>query len=390
MARAQRTAELLAAAGLVDLDIERERQKGLRNAASSQALASLLPSLIQTGAGIAGDVAAYDLKKQATEADREIGLADAKAKEADALDRIANRKAKSAADIAKAEAEKAKLAREATDKQRDASMGALRSAARAPGATTEMLIGRAMADEGLGELDDAGVAGILAEEQSKAAIDAKRAAPPAPKAGPSADALAEKAKRSRLLDLDIAARENELAGGPGSKRAIAAEKPKLTSGEATAAIELKGAQKLLDELGNLKKTGGKDGTPINTGPLEALVGFAAGKVGLQSPEWTKFKATAGTQLAEYIKSISGATVSEPERKELLNNVPTPSDDDEEFVAKLEAVKSILDTKLANMRAGYAATGRDTAIFDEAADDTDAAELSDEDLDAEIARLKGNR
>lgn len=273
MARAQRTAELLAAAGLVDLDIERERQKGLRSAASSQALASLLPSLIKTGAGIADDVAEYDLKKQAVGADREIGLADAKAKEADALDRIASRKAKSAADIAKAEAEKAKAQRETMDKQREASMSALRSAARAPGATTEMLIGRAMADEGLGELDDAGVAGILAEEQSKAKIEAKRAAAPAPKPGPSAEAI----ERQRLKDENLRLTNEALKRKPGEKAAddkakVEADNKKVADKKRQQVIEIESFARDIKRNIDLVKAGiDKTGTFELTGPEGAIM-----------------------------------------------------------------------------------------------------------------------
>ena len=147
----------------------------------------------------------------------------------------------------------------------------------------------------------------------------------------------------------------------------ARKESRLTSGEATAVIELKGAQKLLGDLSNLKKTGGKGGSEINTGPLENLIGWMAGKIGTQSPEWSKFKATAGSQLADYIKSISGGAVSETERASLLQNVPSADDDDEEFVAKLQAVNDILKTKLATMKAGYKAAGRDTAIFDDDAE-----------------------
>ena len=61
MSRASRTAEILAAAGLVPLQLEQERIRAGRDAARSTALASLLPALIQTGAGIAGATLALSL-----------------------------------------------------------------------------------------------------------------------------------------------------------------------------------------------------------------------------------------------------------------------------------------------------------------------------------------
>lgn len=56
MSRATRTAELLAAAGLVPLEIAREQEKTRRASATSQALASLVPALIQGGVDIYGAV----------------------------------------------------------------------------------------------------------------------------------------------------------------------------------------------------------------------------------------------------------------------------------------------------------------------------------------------
>jgi len=77
MARANRTAELLAAARLVDLELGREAEKTRRQSAQSQALASLIPELVQAGTSIAGKVNDYDLaqKKQAADIDYRASLA---------------------------------------------------------------------------------------------------------------------------------------------------------------------------------------------------------------------------------------------------------------------------------------------------------------------------
>ena len=193
----------------------------------------------------------------------------------------------------------------------------------------------------------------------------------------SPEEIARQANKDALVEEQL----KQLRGKPGN----------LTSGEVESVIELQGAQKLLDDLSNLKKTGGKGKSEINTGPIENIIGWAAGKIGLQSPEWTTFKATAGTQLAEYIKGISGATVSEPERVDLLENVPTPSDDDEEFVAKLKAVNDMLTTKLATKRKAYQATGKDTSIFGAgAAPAKPISEMTEEEIDVRIEALKGKR
>lgn len=102
MSRASRTAEILAAAGLVPMQLEQERIRAGRDAARSSALASLLPALIQTGAGIAGDVAQRDM------AERKFN-ADIDARKARDADIIKARNARTAADAAKAAAEMAKV-----------------------------------------------------------------------------------------------------------------------------------------------------------------------------------------------------------------------------------------------------------------------------------------
>lgn len=230
MARRNRTAEILAAANLVPLEIAREQEQTRRASATSQALASLVPALIQGGVDIYGGV---------TKAQREDALQTKKDERADkdALADIAAQKAttdaqKARADAmkARAEADKVKATTDAAEATRKAegelskttseqSMAALRAAAAAPGAKLETLIGRASVDPGLGNLDDTAVSGIFAEEQAKARregagaklAERKAAAPLGPKA-PSAD----QSLRSEKLKLEVEKLRNEQAGGPGS------------------------------------------------------------------------------------------------------------------------------------------------------------------------------
>lgn len=405
MSRASRTAEILAALQLAPMEVEREQARARQQNASARALASLVPALIEGGAGIAGDV----VKTQRVEARQ--AKADA-AKERDALARIADRKAitdaqKARADAAKAkaEADKAKATIDAAEAARKAegeaskttaeqSMAALRSAAGAPGASLETLIGRASVDPGLGNLDDTAVAGILAEEQAKTRkegagatlAERKAIAPLGPK--PKSP---EEIRRQEVKDKIAEATLKQLEGKP---EAAAAAAGKLTAGEAESIIELQTGQEILNNIEKLKKSGGAGGAPINTGPIEAVESWLRSKAGVESPEKAQFKAAAGAQLAEYIKSISGGAVSKEERASLLENVPTPADDDEEFIAKLEAVRNILTTKLETKRRAYQATGKDTSIFTApaapAAPSKPISEMTDEELAARRAQLKGTK
>jgi len=61
----------------------------------------------------------------------------------------------------------------------------------------------------------------------------------------------------------------------------------------------------------------------------------------------------GTNLADYIKDISGAAVSEQEAERLRKNLPTMNDDDKIFNRKMEEFQKILDktmkTRIVNMK-----------------------------------------
>lgn len=80
---------------------------------------------------------------------------------------------------------------------------------------------------------------------------------------------------------------------------------------------------------------------INTGPASAAQSWAAQLVGMDDSEKSAFKALVGDQLAQYIKSISGAAVSEQEAQRLLQNIPKISDQDETFTTKLAELEKTL-------------------------------------------------
>jgi hypothetical protein len=236
MSRASRTAEILAAAGLVPLQLEQERIRAGRDAARSTALASLLPALIDTGAGIAGRVAQADLAERKFNADvearkaRDAAVVESRnartaAEAAKAAAEMAKVKAKAEADRAKAalEAEAARPAREA--KGRENALAELRSGA--AGRSMESLIGTASMDERLGFLDDDAVRAIQAEEmrkakQGEAAAKLAERKAAAPLGGGARQPSPDAAMRSEKLRLEVARLRNEAVGGPGSSRDTAA------------------------------------------------------------------------------------------------------------------------------------------------------------------------
>lgn len=224
----------------------------------------------------------------------------------------------------------------------------------------KMMMDRALAsvaDEGPGSMTP-GTPVIDPLTQSK--IDANRALAElrdrtkrggaAPKTG---GALTDKQRRDKALADKAEMQANKLRNEAGSGGA----KPKVSEAEAVTELDV--------ALGEARRLASEKGA-IDTGPIANILNFAAQKTGLSDPMTTQFKATIGEQLAQYIKSISGATVAATERAALLENVPTFSDNDDEFVAKLGRVISMLDAKRqAQIRAqqiagkdvsGYAPTG----------------------------------
>lgn len=332
-------------------------------------------------------------------------------------DAILRKKTDDSARIAADEAKAAKLAREESVLRRKSSEDTLRARLEAgtPGATP------IIDDPALEELDDDAVRLIEAQTaakkeadtEKKRAADAKIAADKALADARTADAEKKRrgpaggGKGAKLVNPDAARKlkaEADKAEADAKKAARDAAldgkppKPMLTPAEVEGVVELQGGVDILNRLKDMKTKGGKGGAPINTGPLEALGSWFRSKTGVESPEKTAFKALAGENIASYIKSISGATVAVEERAELLKNVPSASDDDEEFMSKLKTVKDTLDAKLRLKEKAFAATGRDTSIFGASAVPSDpaaaAAALSDADLDARIAakaaELKGKK
>lgn len=360
MSRRLRTAEILAAAGLASSDLERERQQtereGMRQRGYLQALSALVPAgaqLASTLYGLEADKTAKAAKLADSAAATERQRTQDSLNEENIRSQMTSRTAadeRAIAAEARAAAESARKAEtEATaraSKAQEDAMGGLRLRA-ASGAPLEALIGAASADDRLGDLDDDAVRGIQAEETRKSAA----------------------AKAKEAADLALANERNKPrgGGGPSSKpepKEPKVIKPALTPAEVESVLELQGARDMLGRLEQMKLSGGKEGAEIDTGPFAALKSFFASKAGVADPRMVKFKALAGEQIASYIKSISGATVSESERRSLLENIPSAADDDEEFMGKLQSVKDTLDAKLRLKSKAYAATGRDTAIFGE--------------------------
>jgi hypothetical protein len=82
------------------------------------------------------------------------------------------------------------------------------------------------------------------------------------------------------------------------------------------------------------------------GPVEGRLKGLAADFGIATTAgFDEIKIRAGKQLASYMKSISGAAVSEKEAQRLAALLPNEKDDNELFVSKLQIFKDELNTKL---------------------------------------------
>jgi hypothetical protein len=112
------------------------------------------------------------------------------------------------------------------------------------------------------------------------------------------------------------------------------EKAKLSDKQT---LDIANLDQALDQMGIIEVEKGN----IDTGPVSSRRNAVAQFFGVDDSQVTSFRARVGSQLADYIKSISGAAVSDNERKFLLQNMPTLGDSDKSFIAKLNMVKDRL-------------------------------------------------
>lgn len=147
---------------------------------------------------------------------------------------------------------------------------------------------------------------------------------------------------------------------------------------AEAAAKTKGAPKPLeakqaddftaiDEALTQARQLAADKGEIDTGPIASARNFLAKKMGVDDPKVTEFKARTGDSLADYIRSISGGAVAKDERAALLDNVPTATDDDTAFMAKLDFVLKKLETKRELMMRSAKARHVDVSGFESGSD-----------------------
>lgn len=122
---------------------------------------------------------------------------------------------------------------------------------------------------------------------------------------------------------------------------------------------------------------------ISTGKIDNALMELSRKFGVNSPEAARFKQQVGSMTAEYIKSMSGATVSEAERPMLLANLPQPDDSDAVFAAKLSQIQQDIKDRY-NIRLDVLkSAGRDVSGFESIKDQASTVAAPQDDEEALI-------
>lgn len=104
-----------------------------------------------------------------------------------------------------------------------------------------------------------------------------------------------------------------------------------------------------------------ESSDVDTGPLSSIRNTAAQKLGIADPETSALRADIEAALADYMKAISGAAVSEREVERLKKIAPSFADDGPVLAAKVRAMldrtAELRDAKLgAYEQAGVAVDG----------------------------------
>lgn len=101
---------------------------------------------------------------------------------------------------------------------------------------------------------------------------------------------------------------------------------------------------------------------FDTGPIAGRLHSAAAAIGVADPKKAAFAASVGENLADYLKSKSGATVSAQERSQLMQNVPTINDNDEIFKEKVKYLRNRIGDHRSTFLSNAEKQGKNVTAF----------------------------
>ncbi|HET8761556.1 MAG TPA: hypothetical protein VFN94_10825, partial [Nitrospiria bacterium] len=158
--------------------------------------------------------------------------------------------------------------------------------------------------------------------------------------------------RREAAALALMGRQDAMAAAAATKAAV------LRPPEAKELDSLSDTISLAESI-KAAKSGG-----VDTGPAASFLNRWAAKFGLDDPKTSAFYSAAKDQLSAYIRQISGTAASDKEREFLQTVIPSPTDNDQVFSAKLDRflgkVKEIRDRRLSTL----SRQGRDVSAYTE--------------------------
>jgi len=122
------------------------------------------------------------------------------------------------------------------------------------------------------------------------------------------------------------------------------DKAKLAQMSGEQVSELQSYNHVLDSIEEMSRLKGK----VDTGIISDSVSSLLELFDKQPEGYTELKSASNDSLAKYVKSISGAQVSELEAERLGRIIPTTTDNDETFKKKLKMFKKIVQSNKSAM------------------------------------------
>ena len=107
----------------------------------------------------------------------------------------------------------------------------------------------------------------------------------------------------------------------------------------------------------------KEKPKYHTGRIEGMANKGGQFLNVDDPKYSAFRSQVGEQLAQYIKSISGAAVSVSERQALLENMPNIHDSDETFMEKAKLTMAKLQKHRERLLSNLSKQGKNVKAFD---------------------------
>lgn len=168
------------------------------------------------------------------------------------------------------------------------------------------------------------------------------------------------------------------------------DKQKLAQLSNEQVNQLKDFEHVLDSIDTMASLKGK----VDTGIIANAAGSMLELFDAQPKNFTELKSASNDSLAKYVKSISGAQVSELEAERLGQIIPTTADNDETFKKKLKMFKKIVESNKGALQRAIKAgqplkklIGLDEAIKDLSKKKQD---FSREEIDAMKERIRKER